>query len=198
MAQLCETLIAADIAFDCEQLSVRGMEADGLIINREDVDFGASTIDPQNGNIVKTLVLKSGKKAYEVAQLGNTPFTGLVSNLNVGTYRNTWTHDIPIAVLANDPTACNKIIDALAGGNFLLILKNKNKGENGNGEYQIFGYHQGCRASAGTNDKYSEDTEGGWLITLQEQNAPKSGMFFWNTDATTTAAQYESLKSAAA
>lgn len=198
MAQLCETLIATDIAFDCEQLSVRGMEADGLIINREDVDFGASTIDPQNGNIVKTLVLKSGKKAYEVAQLGNTPFTGLVSNLNVGTYRNTWTHDIPIAVLANDPTACNKIIDALAGGNFLLILKNKNKGENGNGEYQIFGYHQGCRASAGTNDKYSEDTEGGWLITLQEQNAPKSGMFLWNTDATTTAAQYESLKSAAA
>lgn len=198
MAQLCEALISADIAFDCDAMSVRGLESDGLIINREDIDFAASTIDSTNGNIVKTLVLKSGKKAYEVAQLGNTPFTGLVSNLNVGTYRNTWTHDIPIAVLANDPTACNKIIDALTNGNFVLILKNKNKGANGDGEYQIFGYHQGCRASAGTNDKYSEDTEGGWLITLQEQNAPKSGMFLWNTDATTTAAQYESLKSAAA
>lgn len=195
MAQLCETLIAQDIAFGCDEMSVRGMEADGVIINREDVDFASCVIDSTNNNIIKQLVLKSGKHGYEVAQLGNTPFTGLVSNLNVGTYRNTWTHDIPLAVLANDPSVCKNIIDALSNGNFVLVLRNKNKGANGDGEYQVFGYHQGCRASAGTNDKYSEDTEGGWLITLQEQNAPKSGMFLWNTDAATTATQYESLKS---
>lgn len=194
MAQLCETLIAQDIAFGCDEMSVRGMEADGVIINREDVDFASCVIDSTNNNIIKQLVLKSGKNGYEVAQLGNTPFTGLVSNLNVGTYRNTWTHDIPLAVLANDPSVCKNIIDALSNGNFVLVLRNKNKGANGDGEYQVFGYHQGCRASAGTNDKYSEDTEGGWLITLQEQNAPKSGMFLWNTDAATTASQYESLK----
>ena len=195
MAQLCETLIAQDIAFGCDEMSVRGMEANGVIINREDVDFASCVIDSTNNNIIKQLVLKSGKHGYEVAQLGNTPFTGLVSNLNVGTYRNTWTHDIPLAVLANDPSVCKNIIDALSNGNFVLVLRNKNKGANGDGEYQVFGYHQGCRASAGTNDKYSEDTEGGWLITLQEQNAPKSGMFLWNTDAATTATQYESLKS---
>ena len=192
----CESLIAMDIAENCENPIVRGLEADGVIINRSDVDFANCKFDETAKNILKQLILKSGKKGFDVVQMGNTPFTGAASNMEVGTYRNTWTHDIPIAVLANDPTACNKIIDALTNGNFVLILKNKNKGANGDGEYQIFGYHQGCRASAGTNDKYSEDTEGGWLITLQEQNAPKSGMFLWNTDATTTAAQYESLKSA--
>ncbi len=45
-------------------------------------------------------------------------------------------------------------------------------------------------------EKYSEDTDGGWLITLQEQRAPKSAMFFFNTDATTTATAYEALKGA--
>lgn len=195
MPQLCESLITAAIEFDCEEISVRGMEADGVIINRDDIDFAACVIDNNNGNIIKTLALKSGKTGYAVAQLGNTPFTGLVSNLNVGTYRNTWTHEIPIAVLANDPTVARDIIDPLSNGNFVLVLRNKNKGENGNGEFQIFGYHQGCRASAGTNEKYSEDTEGGWLITLQEQNAPKAGMFLWNTDATTTRSQYDSLTS---
>lgn len=194
MPQLCEALIASAIAFDCDEMSVRGLESDGVIINRDDVDFASCVIDTNNGNMVKTLALKSGKHGYEVVQLGNTPFTGLVSNLNVGTYRNTWTHEIPIAVLANDPSVCEDIIDPLSNGNFVLVLRNKNKGQNGSGEFQIFGYHQGCRASAGTSDKYSEDTEGGWLITLQEQNAPKSGMFLWNTDATTTQAQYDSLK----
>lgn len=195
MPQLCESLISAAIQFDCEEISVRGMEADGVIINRDDIDFAACVIDNNNGNIIKTLALKSGKTGYAVAQLGNTPFTGLVSNLNVGTYRNTWTHEIPIAVLANDPTVARDIIDPLSNGNFVLVLRNKNKGENGDGEFQIFGYHQGCRASAGTNEKYSEDTEGGWLITLQEQNAPKAGMFLWNTDAQTTRSQYDSLTS---
>lgn len=195
MPQLCESLISAAIQFDCEEISVKGMEADGVIINRDDIDFAACVIDDKNGNIIKTLALKSGKTGYAVAQLGNTPFTGLVSNLNVGTYRNTWTHEIPIAVLANDPTVARDIIDPLSNGNFVLVLRNKNKGENGDGEFQIFGYHQGCRASAGTNEKYSEDTEGGWLITLQEQNAPKAGMFLWNTDAQTTRSQYDSLTS---
>ena len=198
MANLCNSLIAKDIAFDWDAMSVRGMEADGLIINREDIDFSATVFSSTNPNIIETLVLKSGKKAFEVVQLGNTPFTGLVSNLNVGTYRDTWTHDIPIAVLANDPTAAKDIIDPLSNGTFVLILKNKHKGEAGNGEYQVFGYAQGCRASAGTNEKYSEDTEGGWLITLQEANAPKSAIFYFKTDSATTAAQYESLKTATA
>ena len=53
-------------------------------------------------------------------------------------------------------------------------------------------------ASAGTNERYSDDTEGGFLITLQEANTPKSGVFYFKTDSATTAAQYESLKTAAA
>lgn len=198
MATTCEALIAQDITFDCESMSVRGMEADGLIINREDIDFSATIFNAQNPAIIETLVLKTGKKAYEVVQMGNTPFTGLVSNLNIGTYRNTWTHDIPIAVLGDDPDVVKDIVDPLANGTFVLILKNKTKGTNGNGEYKVFGYAQGCRASAGTNDKWSEETEGGYLITLQEANAPKAAMFYFKTDSATTAAQYESLKTAAA
>ncbi len=192
MPNTCDQLIAQDISFDCDALSVRGMESDGIIINRSDIDFGATVFSSTNPNIIETLTLKTGKKGYEIVQMGNTPFTGLVSNLNVGTYKNTWTHDIPIAVLADNPDVVKDIIDPLSNGTFVLILKTK---EQGNGHYKVFGYAQGCRASAGTNDKWSEDTEGGYLITLQEQNAPKAGMFYWKTDESTTAAQYETLKS---
>ena len=38
-------------------------------------------------------------------------------------------------------------------------------------------------------NKYSEDTEGGWTVTLEEQKAPKSALFLYKTsyEATKTA-----------
>lgn len=194
MAKLCESLIAKAIDFACDDLIVRGLESDGLIINRSDIDFAATVFDSKNPNIINTLVLKTGKKGYEVNQLGNTPFTGVQSTLEVGTYRSTWTHAIPIVVLSNTPEVAHDIIDGLSNGTFVVILRNKFKGSTGDAEYQVYGYTQGLVASEGTNDKYSEDTDGGWIITLQETGARMSAMFLFNTDATTTAAAYESLK----
>lgn len=196
MTKLCETLIAKDINIACDEMSVKGLEADGVIINRNDVDFSGTQFDETAKNIIKQLVLKSGKKGYEVVQMGNTPFTGTTSTLAVGTYRNTWTHEIPIAVLANDPEVCEKIIDGLANGTFILVLRNKAKGAQGKGEYQIFGFYQGLVASAGTNEKYSDETEGGWLMTLQETNTPKSALFLFDTSSEATQARYEALKTA--
>lgn len=194
MAKLCESLIAKAIDFACDDLIVRGLESDGLIINRSDIDFAATVFDSKNPNIINSLVLKTGKKGYEVNQLGNTPFTGVQSTLEVGTYRNTWTHAIPIVVLSNTPEVAHDIIDGLSNGTFVVILRNKFKGSTGDAEYQVYGYTQGLVASEGTNDKYSEDTDGGWIITLQETGARMSAMFLFNTDATTTAAAYEALK----
>lgn len=193
----CESLIAKDIAENCENPIVRGLEADGVIINRSDVDFANCVFDENARNILKQLILKSGKKGYEVVQMGNTPFTGAASNMEVGTYRNTWTHEIPIAILDNGPEVSEKIIDGLANGTFVLVLRNKHKGADGKAEYQVYGYYQGLTCSAGANEKYSEETDGGWLMTLQEQKSPKSALFLFNTDSTTTAAAYDALKTTA-
>ena len=194
MANLCNALIAQDIEANCANLGIKGLEPDGKIINRADIDFAATVFDTNNDSIIKTLVLKTGKQAYDVAQLGNTPFTGVQSTLEVGTYRNTWTHDIPIVVLSNTPEVAHDIIDGLSNGTFVVILRNKFKGSTGDAEYQVYGYTQGLVASEGTNDKYSDDTDGGWLITLQETGARQSAMFLFDTDAATTAAAYEALK----
>lgn len=197
MVNICETIIAKDIAVACEDMVSKGMEADGVLMNRLDIDFTATKFDETNKNIINQLVLKTGKKGYQVVQPGNTPFTGTKSSLVVGTYRNSWTHEVQIVVLANNPDVAADIIDRLANGKFVLILRNVTKGEDGKGEFQIYGYAQGLTCSAGENDKYSEDTEGGWLMTLQETSAPKSAMFLYNTDSETTTAMYESLKTAA-
>ena len=194
---ICESLIARDIKIACEDMVAKGLESDGIIINRADVDFTKTMFDDTNKSIIKQLVLKAGKKGYAIVQRGNTPYTGTKSSLVVGTYGNKWTHEVAIVVLANTPEVTNDIIDGLANGKFIVILRNVTKGADGKGEFQIYGYAQGLTCSAGENDKYSEDTEGGWLMTLQEASAPKSALFLWDGSSETTTAKYEALKTEA-
>lgn len=190
----CESLISQDIAIACADQVTKGLESDGIIINRADIDFSKTQFDESNPCIIKQLVLKKGKKAYAIRQEGNNPFTGTKTELNVGTYRNTWNSEVAIVVLANTPDVCANIVDGLANGKYVAILRNVSKGADGKGEFQVYGYAQGLKASAGTNEKYSDDTEGGWLITLQEEQAPKAAYFFYNTSTEATTAAYESLK----
>lgn len=186
----CESLIAQDIVIPCEDQVTKGLEADGAIINREDIDFSKTVVE---GNIIKTIVLKAKKKAYAIRQEGSNPYTGTKTELNVGTYRNSWKNTVVLVVLANTPDVVANIIDGLANGKFVVILRNLSKGGDGKAEYQVFGFSQVLKASAGENDKYSDDTEGGWLITLEEESVPKAAYFFFDTSAETTAAKYQSL-----
>ena len=96
-------------------------------------------------------------------------------------------------MLDNGPDVAEKIIDGLANGSFVVILRNRHKGTDGKAEYQVFGYYQGLVATAIENDKYSEDLDGGWLVTLQESNAPKSAMFFFVNSSAATETAYNSL-----
>ena len=193
MAGICDSIISKGIEIDCENPVVKGMEADGIICNRGDVDFSKSVFASDNKNTLKTLILKTGKKGYSVVQQGTKPFNGTKVTLATGTYRNTFTNEMQIAVLDNGPEVAQNIIDGLANGSFVLILKNSHKGAGGKAEYQVFGYYQGLRATAIENDKYSEDTEGGWLVTLQEESVPKSALFYFNTDSKTTETQFKTL-----
>lgn len=198
MASTCDYLIKQDIIPSCEDPIVPGVEQRGIIINRADIDFATTAFNSSRANVIETLALKSGKKAYQVIMYGNSPFTGTQTALEVGTYRNTFTNTVSLVVLDNGPDVCSGVIDGLANGEYVVILENKYKANNkadnpGDAAFQVFGWYQGLKASEITNEKYSEDTDGGWLVNLQETNAPKAGLFFYKTDYETTSAAIDSL-----
>ncbi|MCE8465884.1 hypothetical protein J8871_12315 [Bacteroides nordii] len=195
---VCDEILKRGISPSCEDPLVPGLESDGVIMNRADVDFASAVFDTTRKNILKTLALSARKKAYKVYVPGKTPFTGTKTSLAQGTYRNTFTHDINIVVFDNDPDVCADIIDGLANGSYVLVLENKYKALQktetpGDAAFQVYGWYQGLRANTIENDKYSEETDGGWLVALQETKVPKSGLFLYNTDYTTTKAQVETL-----
>lgn len=195
---VCDFLISKDIDVNCADPLVQGVEAVGVIMNRDDIDFSSSTINVDRNNVIENLALKADKKAYKVTQAGQTPFTGTNTALVVGTYRNTFTNTLSLIVLNNDPDVTREIIDGLANGSFVVILENKykslGKSDNpGDSAFQVYGWYQGLKASEITNEKYSDDTDGGWLVNLEETKAPKAGMFLYKTSYAATKAIVDSL-----
>ena len=194
----CDVLISGDIQRNCIDPIVGGLEANGVIINRQDVNFDNVTFDPQRPNVVSALPLKAGKRGYRIYVPGPTPFNNTQSVMEVGTNRNTFTHDLGFVVLDNDPDVCGNVIDNLANGEFVVVYENKFKNLNkattpGDSAFQIVGYHQSLKATTLENNKYSEDTEGGWNVLLQETRSPVSGLFLYNTDLDSTRTLFNSL-----
>ncbi len=191
---VCDDILKKDIFPSCDDPVVQGLEQEGVIMNRADVDFAATVFNATRKNVIETLAMKEKKKAYKVVVPGKTPFTGTTTALATGTYRNSFTNTITLVILANDPDVCADIVDGLANGSYVVVLENKYKGlqkeENpGDAAFQVFGYYQGLTATTIENNKYSEETEGGWSVTLEEQKVPKSALFLFKTsyEATKTA-----------
>lgn len=185
----CDKLLAMGISPDCDNPQVGGLEADGVIINRADIDFDAST---RTGNTISTLALKSGKKGFKIFQQGNNPFTGTNVAFTSGSFLNKFTKQVNFVVYDHSAECSNKIIDQLANGSFVVVLKNKYAGADSKSKFEVYGYERGLKQTEGSRDPYSEDTEGGWSIALQEVS-PSSGIFFYSTSLTATESAFEAL-----
>ena len=172
---LCDFLISADIAgYDCTNPMVKGAKADGLIINRKDINMSGVTYDSTNPFKVTALPLLSGKTAYDIVQGGKTPFTGSQQEMAEGTYQNTFTNTVQFVILNQGTTTAEQVF-ALMNGDFVVVLQNNN------GTYQVFGLEAGLRASAMVRELYNDDTLSGWLVTMTEENAVKGNLFIDST-----------------
>lgn len=172
---LCDFLISTDIqGYDCENPMVKGAKADGLIINKADINMSGVTYDQNNAFHITALPLKANKTAYDIVQGGKTPYTGSQQEMQEGTYQNTITNTIQFVILNQGQSTANQIF-ALMNGEFVVVLQNNN------GTYQVFGMEGGLRASAMVRELYNDDTLSGWLVTMTEENAMKGNLFIDST-----------------
>ena len=184
--QSCDYKLAADLVANCGNPSTKGLRNYGWIINYDDIDLESCVRDENNPNILTTIVLQSGKKAHRMYVPGKTPFTGTNKALADGTYRKTFTKGVNLVILDNGPDVVNNIINPLANGQFVVILENKFGGKDGKNTFEVYGFEQGLTATAIADDKYSEDTDGGWSATLEETGAPSAGIFLFNQTVAAT------------
>jgi hypothetical protein len=190
----CDTKLAQDILLDCDNISQKGVESEGVIINYADIDKAGCT---RSGNILSALALVNGAKGYKIVVPEGSPFNGTMIEAAVGTYMTKWNKTVAFVVLNSGPDVSHDVIDKLANGKFVAILQNKFAGEDGKNSFEVYGFEQGLKLSAGARDLNSDDTDGGWSVTLQEQQAPSSGLFLFDTDLATTKTLISTLTAAA-
>lgn len=193
MSEACDYKLAQDIGASCDNPQVQGLKNKGYLMNYDDIDFDSVKRNEANSLIIEDLTLLSGKKAYSAYVPGKTPYTGTKAELATGTYSNKFNKTASIVVLDSGPDVAKNIINNLANGKFVFIMENKYQGDDKKNTFEIYGFEQGLVASEITNEKYSEDTDGGWAVTLIEENAPSSGIFLFKESIKATRAALESL-----
>ena len=177
MSTLCDNILRTDIMAACDNIGEIGFKKRGYMFNYEEVD--RSTMPSANGELSSIKMLGNGK-GVRVQQLGKTPFEGTNTAMVVGAYRNSFTNQVKIFV--PDTADCAPVVDAIATGKFIVIL------DNGAGGFRVYGYYNGLSATEITQTPYSEETDAGWVITLEETKAMSSRITY-----TGTATQLEGL-----
>jgi len=187
---VCDFKLAQDISIQCENPQMPGLKNTGWLLNYDEIDWEQLA---KEGNIVSTLALLKGR-AYRCVVPGKTPFTGTNVAMVAGTYKNKFNKTAVIVVLDSGPDVSANVIDQLANGRFVFIFENKYRGKDDKNTFEIYGLEQGLTASEMSNDKYSEDTDGGWSVTLLEENAVSSGIFLFGESIAATRAAISSLE----
>ena len=198
---LCEKLINACIAADCDNPVFEGAEPKAWIFNKSDI--ASITYDATDTNIITAITMKVVEEGqgtdpdvlavgYTISQLGKTPFSGSSVEMAEGNYGNTFTETVQFVVPDNSPVA-NALLDNMAGGKFLVVMENQYDGSDHKGKFQVYGSKKALSATAMTRELYNDDTNGGWLITLTAEKQPTSGVFVYTTDEATTRTYLDSL-----
>lgn len=192
MAKNCDTSVIHDFSYDCENPPVAGLEDEALLINRADIDFAKCTYDETNKNIIKSIVLKAGKKA-NVVQQRKESFNGTKVEQVEGTYSVGTTQTFAFVAFANsadEKTALENILN----GSFVAVVKNKSAADNS--RYEVLGWNTGLKTPTLSKDYVAEESAGVYAVTLASGQEPRLPMSFFATDLETTEEAFESLKSA--
>lgn len=194
----CTGLISQSLSNTCKNHPY-GFEQKGIIINRPDIDFGSVVFNTGSTNSIKTMPLLTGKSGFPVVNFGTKPFNGTKkSGVTKETSPGKVTKVVQFFVPDHDPAVDEGFIDAILNGEFVMILEHKDKNETSNdAAFEIYGYQNGLHFTAAEQDEYS-DYGSGWLITMEETEAPSSGMYLFDTSYSATKTKFNAYLVAAA
>lgn len=186
MSNICSKVITSCIGADCNNPVFAGIEGIGYVFNKSEI--ASFTYDQTNPNVITEITMATyddngndvAYTGFQVSQLGKTPFTGTNTSMTEGNVQNLFTETVTFVVPDNSPAAA-MLLDNIANGKFVFVLQNEYTGSDGRGSYQVYGGKKGLVCTAMERDAYSEDTNGGWSVTLTAERTPNSALFLEHT-----------------
>lgn len=185
---LCERLVKQCIGADCNSMVFEGAEPNAWLFNKAEIESLTPVTDEPN--LISAIVMGEDDQqvayvGYRVAQLGKTPYSGSNTTMAEGNIMNTFTETVQFLVPDNSPAA-SVLLDNMAGGKFLMVMENQFAGTDSKGKFQVYGAKKALSCTAMERQLYSDDTNGGWLVTLTAEKQPVSAMFIYTTSEAAT------------
>ena len=183
--------ISQDVAFDCDNPPVSGIEQKIILVNRDDIEnvvYDATS----PGELITDITLKTGTTGYEIQGIkqvmgySNT----LVTEENS---LNGVTHSID-GIRFYDPSVESQktINDFINGANVVAIVEKKWKGVDSANSFKVFGLVHGLEITDLTDN--SRENDGTSVITLSTPSGykePKVPHQLLETDYATTKTAFD-------
>jgi hypothetical protein len=185
--------IAGGILRNCTNNFVGGVSDELILINKADiVDYDENVSNPKIIEAIN-LVSSPAKQAYKFEGFKNS--TEPMVDAVPAAFLTGWKHQVLFRIFDNTP-ATKAIIDGMANGTFVAIIKNNNQGNAGDSVYELYGRFLGLQLTATNSTKNDADSQGAWVITLATadgEKEPRTPDTIYLTDLATTTALVESL-----
>lgn len=173
-SSLCDTLLTSDILMDCVNATFEAQNK-AWVFNYDDVD-ATDGINAETNEVV-SITLREGKRGYKLEQLGKKPFGGSNSALVVGTYVSTFTHKVKIYI-PYTPEA-NKTVRELMNARLVVVVK-----EDVGTTKRVYGIENGLYCTECSRTEHDDDTQGGWVMTLEETKSLYPSLYYDAEDST--------------
>jgi hypothetical protein len=187
--------IASGVLRNCDTPLVGGTSDELILINYDDIV--SYTENGSNSQVIEGINLVSSPAAQAYLFQGFKNSTEAQIDLAPSAFLNGWKHQVLFRIFDNNPNI-KQIIDGLANGTYVAIVKNNNQGVNGNGVYELYGRFVGLELTVASSVKNDVDTQGAYVLTLatsDNEKEPKLPASVFLTDLATTKALVESLYS---
>lgn len=156
MALNCEDKLAADIQKDCDNKPVGGIEVNVVLINFDDVDKTASTLDVTNDLIITNLATASGTSGFfveGVKQAQGSSYELVIKENSFDAYKHTF------AGVVLNPSAENKksISNIASGGRYVAVVEKIWKGASQEDAFEVLGWDRGLVISTLVQNSKEDD-----------------------------------------
>lgn len=187
----CNQRLEKDLGFDCNNRPISGTERNILLVNREDIDWAATTI---TNNVITTLVLKNSKTGFLISALTEKHFTASSKPVIEEAGINGHTHSLGFRIYGVDAETCAQIDSLVDGASLVAIVERKAKGEANKSAFDVLGLQVGLEVSSDSAGRDYFANDGVYMLNLTTpsgQKEPKNVLKWLETDYATTKAKFD-------
>lgn len=192
LSPICDN-ITAGVAYDCDNPPAGGANDRLILINFEDWQNAAITLDPANKIVITGITLPSGKVGYVYEGKNNSVEPS--ANFVKGTYVNSYDHTVLFKIFQNSPDIKKQLLK-LDGGKVVAITQNNHKGLDGNSAFEVFGSETGLELAELARVIADAELQGAYNLTIKNNEKSRPSTLphtIWDTDFATTKAIVDAL-----